>query len=109
MPTKLFNGYLVTLSFKLCSYNFVLNEAPNNNDVKRVANIVLNEAPNSNDATCVGNNVRLSAVGAQQFSMVAIQPSWRKADLLETRDNDMITRKVRADGKREGGREAGRQ
>ena len=47
---------------KFCSYNFVLNEAPNNNDIKRVASIVLNEAPNSNDATRVGNNVRLTAV-----------------------------------------------
>ena len=46
----------------------MLNEAPNNNDVKRVANNV-NEAPNSNDATHVGINVRLTAVGAQQFSM----------------------------------------
>ena len=49
-----------------CSYNFaVLNEAPNNNDVKRAANIVLNEAPNCNDAMCVGNNVGLTTVGAQ--------------------------------------------
>ena len=47
----------------------MLNEAPNNNDVKRVANIMLNEAPNSNDDTRVRNNVRLTAVGAQQFSM----------------------------------------
>ena len=43
----------------------MLNETPNDNEVKRVANIVLNEVPNSNDATCVGNNVRLTAVGAQ--------------------------------------------
>ena len=50
----------------------MLNEAPNNNDVKRVANNVFNEAPNSNDATCVGINVRLTAVGAQQFSMATI-------------------------------------
>ena len=50
----------------------MLNEVPNNNDVKRVVNIVLNEAPNSNDATRVGNNVHLTAVGAQQFSMAAI-------------------------------------
>ena len=57
---------------KFCSYNFVLNEAHHNNDVKCVANIVLNEAPNSNDATHVGNNVRLTAVGAQQFSLTAI-------------------------------------
>ena len=46
----------------------MLNEVPNNNDVKRVANI---EAPNSNDPTSVGNNVCLTAVGAQ-FLMVAI-------------------------------------
>ena len=50
----------------------MLNEVPNNNDVKRIANIMLNKAPNSNDATCVGNNVCLTAVDAQQFSMVAI-------------------------------------
>ena len=50
----------------------MLNVAPNNNDMKRVANIVLNEAPNSNDATCMGNNVRLTAVGAQQFSMADV-------------------------------------
>ena len=47
----------------------MLNKVPNNNDVKRVANIVLNEVPNSNEATRVGNNVRLTAVGAQPFSM----------------------------------------
>ena len=46
-------------------YNCVLNEVPNNNDVKRVANIMLNEAPNTNDTTRVGNNVRLTTVGAQ--------------------------------------------
>ena len=50
----------------------MLNEASNNNDVKRVANNAFNEAPNSNDATRVGINVRLTAVGAQQFSMVTI-------------------------------------
>ena len=55
-----------------CSYNFVLNKAPNNNDVKRVANNVFNEAPNSNDATRVSINVRLTAVGVQQFSMATI-------------------------------------
>ena len=81
-----------------CSYNFVLNEASNNNDVKRVVNIVLNKAPNCNDATCIGNNVHLTAVGTQQFFMAAIQPSYRKADLPETRNNDTITRKVCADG-----------
>ena len=50
----------------------MLNEVPNNNDVKRVANNVFNEAPNSNDATSVGINVRLTAVGAQQLSMASI-------------------------------------
>ena len=45
--------------------NCVLNEVPNNNDVKCVANIMLNEVPNINDATRVGNNVSLTAVGAQ--------------------------------------------
>ena len=48
----------------------MLNEVPNNNDVTHIGNIVLNETPNSNDATQVGNNVRLSAMGAQQLSMV---------------------------------------
>ena len=57
---------------KFCSYSFVLNEAPNNNDVKCVVNNVLNKAPNSNDATHIGINVRLTAVGAQQFSMATI-------------------------------------
>ena len=50
---------------KFCSYTCVLNKAPNNSDVKHVANIMLNEAPNCNSATRVGNNVRLTAVGAQ--------------------------------------------
>ena len=50
----------------------MLNEAPNNNGVKRVAKNVFNEAPNSNDATRVGINVRLTAVGAQQLSMASI-------------------------------------
>ena len=50
----------------------MLNEAPNNNDVMHVENIVFNEVPNSNDATRIVNNVRLIAMGAQQFSMAAI-------------------------------------
>ena len=50
----------------------MLNEAPNNNDVKRVANNVFNEAPNSNDATRIDVNVGLTAVGAQQFSLATI-------------------------------------
>ena len=50
----------------------MLNKAPNNNDVVHIASIVLNGEPHSNDATCIGNNVRLTAMGAQQFSMAAI-------------------------------------
>ena len=50
----------------------MLNEKPNNNDVQRIANIMLNEAPNCNDITQVGNIVCLTAVGTQQFLMVAI-------------------------------------
>ena len=50
----------------------MLNKASNNNDVKCVANNVFNEAPNSDDATRVGINVRLTAVGTQQFSMATI-------------------------------------
>ena len=50
----------------------MLNETPNNNDIKRVANIVLNKAPNINDAKRVRSNVHLTAMGAQQFSMVAM-------------------------------------
>ena len=33
---------------------------------------VLNEAPNRNDAMGVENNVRLTTMGAKQFSMVAV-------------------------------------
>ena len=75
----------------------MLNEVPNNNDVKRVANNMLNEAPNINDTIHIGINVHLTAVGTQQFSMVTIYPSCRKTDLPETRGNDTITGKVRAD------------
>ena len=50
----------------------MLNEAPSNNDIMHVATIVLSEAPNSNDVMHVGNNVCLSAMGTQQFSVVAI-------------------------------------
>ena len=80
-------------NIKFCSYSFVLNKAPNNKDITHIANIILNKAPNSNDTTCIVNNV-----GAQQFSMVATQPSCRKANLPERRDSDMITRKVCAEG-----------
>ena len=41
----------------------MLNEAPNNNEFKIVANNALNEAPNSNDSTSLGINVRLTAMG----------------------------------------------
>ena len=53
----------------------MLKEALNNNDVTCVANIMLNEMPNNNDAMRIGNNVinvRLTAMGAQQFSVAAI-------------------------------------
>ena len=50
----------------------LLNKATNNNDVKHVENKVFNEAHNSNDAMRVSINVHLTAVGAQQFSMVTI-------------------------------------
>ena len=72
----------------------MLNKTPNNNDFMCVANTVLNEAPNSNDTICVVNNVHLTTMGTQPFSMAAIDPSCRKADLPITRDNDTITRKV---------------
>ena len=50
----------------------MLNEVPISNDITCVANIMLNEAPNSNDATCIVSNIRLTIMGAQQFSVVAI-------------------------------------
>ena len=55
-------------SIKLCSYNFVLNKAPNNSDVTHIASIVLNEAPNSNDAKGIANNAYLTTIGAQHIS-----------------------------------------
>ena len=50
----------------------MLNEVPNNNDVKHVVNNVLNEVLNSNDGTRIGIIVHLTTVGAQQFSMATI-------------------------------------
>ena len=48
-----------------------------------------NEASNSNDTTHVVNNLCLITMGAQQFSMAAIQlTSCRKVNLSEMRDND---------------------
>ena len=55
---------------------------------------------NSNDATCVANNVRLITMGTQQILMADVyshhaeKPSYH----WETRDNDTISRKARADG-----------
>ena len=54
---------------KFCSYNFVLNKAPNNSDIMCVENMVV---PNSNDTTRVANNMNLTTMGAQQFSILAI-------------------------------------
>ena len=54
--------------------------------------------PNSNDAMFVTKNVHLTTMGAQQCSMTPIYPSYRKADLPATRDDNMIIRKVCADG-----------
>ena len=59
--------------------------------------ILLMRRLTANNATCKANNVRLTTMDAQQFSMAAIYPSYRKADLPETRDNDTKTRKVYAD------------
>ena len=50
----------------------MLNELPNNSDIIHVANIVLNAVPISNDAMCIGNDVRLTTMGAQQFSMAVV-------------------------------------
>ena len=61
---------------EFCSYNFVLNEVPNNNDVTCVENMVLNEEPNSNDTTYVANNVHLITMDAQ-FSMAAEKSTYQ--------------------------------
>ena len=50
----------------------MLNEVPNNNDITCVAYVMLNKASNSNNAMRTGNNVRLTAVGRQHLSVVAI-------------------------------------
>lgn len=50
----------------------VLNEAPSNDEVTRVANIMLSEVPNSNDVTRVMNNARLTIIRAQRYSMEVI-------------------------------------
>ena len=54
---------------------------------------MLNEAPNSNNDMRIANNVHLTTMSTQQFSMAAIQPSYRKADLQEMRDNDSNNKK----------------
>ena len=59
--------------FRSSSSNFGSSSWRRQNFLKTdVANNVFNEAPNSNEATRVGINVRLTAVGAQQFSMATI-------------------------------------
>ena len=64
-----------------------------------IENIVLNEAPNGNDAKHVANNVCLNTIETQQFSVAAIQAaSCRKVDLPEMRDNDMKIIKIRVYG-----------
>ena len=78
---------------KFCSYNFVLNEVPNYNDVTQVANIMLNEAPNSNDITCLGNNVCLTALGAQKLSIAANshhaeKPTYQRREMMN--DNKKV-------------------
>ena len=75
----------------------MLNKVLNNIDFTHMPNIVLNEAPITNDATRLVNNMRLTIMGAEQFSVAAIQPSCKKVDLPETRDYDTKTRKVHAD------------
>ena len=60
---------------------------------------MLNKAPYRNDATGVTNNVRLTTIGAIQFSMAAVYlVIIQKSDLPEMRDNDTKTTKVHADG-----------
>ena len=56
-------------SIKLCSYNFILKEEPNNNDYAR-HKYVLNETPKRINATGIANNVRLTTT--IQFSMAAV-------------------------------------
>ena len=48
----------------------MFNKVPNNNDATCVASIELYEVPNRNDSALVRNNVHITAMGAQQFSMV---------------------------------------
>ena len=53
----------------------MIKEAPSNDDSTRVAianSYVLNEAPNRNDATGLVNNVRLTTMGAIQFSIAPV-------------------------------------
>ena len=69
---KTVNNYTIKCKMKQKWTNFILNEAPNNIVVTYVANLMLNKVPNTNDTTCIENKVRLTAMGAKQFSMVAI-------------------------------------
>ena len=75
----------------------MLKEAYNNNDCG-CSKCVLNKALNRNGTMAVANNVRLSTMGAKQFSMTAVYLVIRqKANLPEMRDNDMKTTKVKVD------------
>ena len=76
----------------------MLNEVLNNNDIMYVANIARCLTAMTLCTYPVASNVRLTTMGTQKMSIVAIEPSCRKADLPQTRDNDMITRKVCTDG-----------
>ena len=64
----------------------MLNEAPNSNDVKRVANNVFNEAPNSNDATrvgafnCCGRTTILN--GDYSYSHHAEKPTYQRREIM---------------------------
>ena len=60
----------MVLNYEVLQLHFMLNKVPNNNDIKRIANIMLNEEPNRNGTTHVVNNVRLTTMGAQQFSII---------------------------------------
>ena len=64
-----------------------------------VANIMLNEVPNSYDTTCIANNVCLTTlIGHITILNGGNITIMQKDNLLDTRDNDTISRKVQADG-----------
>ena len=61
-------------------------------------NFVLNEAPNNNDIMCLVNNVHFTTMGVQQFSLLHSHHAEKPTYVPEMRNNDMKTRKVYADG-----------